>query len=63
MIIWKLKSCPRCRGDIFLDQELDGWHEQCLQCGYVHNIPNTVNVHQYSGDKEKELSKLPSQYP
>jgi len=64
MVMWKLKSCPRCRGDIFIDKELDGWHEQCLQCGYVRNIPNTVNVHQHSGDKgRKELSKLSSRYP
>jgi len=21
-------------GDILLDRDLDGWHEQCLQCSY-----------------------------
>jgi len=34
MVRWKLKSCPRCGGDIFIDRDLDGWHEQCLQCSY-----------------------------
>ena len=34
MVLWKLKKCPRCHGDLFLDNDLDGWYEQCLQCGY-----------------------------
>jgi hypothetical protein len=31
---WKLKTCPRCQGDLFLDKDMDGWYEQCLQCGF-----------------------------
>ena len=31
---WKVKSCPRCKGDMFLDRDLDSWYEQCLQCSY-----------------------------
>ncbi len=31
---WKLKTCPRCQGDLFVDKDLDGWFEQCLQCSY-----------------------------
>ena len=34
MVLWKLKKCPRCHGDLFLDRDTDGWYEQCLQCGY-----------------------------
>jgi hypothetical protein len=34
MVMWKLKTCPRCQGDLFLDKDVDGWYEQCLQCGY-----------------------------
>jgi len=34
MVLWKLKKCPRCHGDLFLDSDTDGWYEQCLQCGY-----------------------------
>jgi len=61
MVTWKLKSCPRCRGDISIDRELDGWYEQCLQCGYLHGIPSAVEVYRRSGDKEKkELSRLHS---
>lgn len=34
MVRWRVKSCPRCGGDIFIDRGLDGWYEQCLQCSY-----------------------------
>ena len=34
MVMWKTKSCPRCGGDTFIDNDMDGWYEQCLQCGY-----------------------------
>ena len=33
MLRWKLKACPRCRGDLFVDKDQDNWYEQCLQCG------------------------------
>lgn len=37
MATWKPKSCPRCSGDMFLE---DGykWYEHCLQCGYTHEM-------------------------
>ncbi len=34
MVFWKLKSCPRCGGDIFTAHDLNGEYEQCLQCCY-----------------------------
>ncbi len=30
-----LDSCPRCKGDLFLDHDDYGWYWQCLQCGYI----------------------------
>lgn len=35
MVTWKVKSCPRCSGDLFLDIEEQTWLEHCLQCGYI----------------------------
>jgi len=59
MVTWRLKSCPRCGGDISIDRELDGWYEQCLQCGYQRAISSTGEVYRRSGDKEKkELAGL-----
>jgi ribosomal protein L37E len=33
-IQWILHSCPRCGGDILVEQDYDGWTKTCLQCGY-----------------------------
>jgi len=33
--IWLLKGCPRCRGDVFIDQDNDGnYLMTCLYCGW-----------------------------
>lgn len=32
---WKPKSCPRCRGDMFMGNDEDGWYQKCLQCSYL----------------------------
>ncbi len=34
MVRWRLKSCPRCGGDLFIDRDMDFWYELCLQCSY-----------------------------
>ena len=34
MTRWRLKSCPRCGGDLLVDKDLDNWYEQCLQCAW-----------------------------
>jgi ribosomal protein S27AE len=34
MTRWKVKGCPRCGGDMFIDRDLDSWYQQCLQCSY-----------------------------
>jgi len=33
-MLWQ-KSCPRCRGDLALDRDLDGPFIGCIQCGAV----------------------------
>lgn len=39
--MWRSKSCPKCRGDVFVELDLtDGeWYEYCLQCSYRHYLP------------------------
>jgi hypothetical protein len=32
--MWKMKSCPRCSGDVIVDRDIYGWYEWCFQCGY-----------------------------
>jgi len=33
-MVW-MKTCPRCRGDLALDYDLDGAFIGCIQCGAV----------------------------
>ncbi len=30
----QFKACPRCTGDLFLEQDEYDWNWTCLQCGY-----------------------------
>ena len=55
MAWWKSKSCPRCDGDMFIDRDLYGWYEQCIQCSYARDLKNTVKSGQRAyGEKEEE---------
>ena len=42
----KLKSCPKCHGDVVVDRDQWGWYEQCIQCGYLHDLQNMIEVRQ-----------------
>lgn len=44
MAVWKLKSCPRCNGDLFVQRESEGWVECCLLCGYEKDVSDMVTV-------------------
>ena len=30
---WRLKACPRCNGDMFIDRSVED-AEVCIQCGF-----------------------------
>ena len=38
MVTWRLKDCPRCGGDTFIDKDIDGWYQQCLLCAYRREL-------------------------
>jgi hypothetical protein len=40
-MIW-LKECPRCQGDLILDQDHYGKYRTCLQCGYLRDLVETA---------------------
>ena len=42
MAFWKLKSCPKCNGNLFIQRETDDWYEACPSCGYQRDISNLV---------------------
>ncbi|MFC2051207.1 hypothetical protein ACFLT4_00560 [Chloroflexota bacterium] len=60
--MWKLQGCPRGKGDICIVKESYGWYEQYLQCGYLRNIPSTVEARQHRNleEEKKELVRLHS---
>lgn len=37
----KLKACPRCAGDMLANRDLYGNYAECLQCGYMCDLPDT----------------------
>jgi len=34
----KFKVCPRCRGDLYLAEDVFGRYLSCLQCGYLKDV-------------------------
>lgn len=39
-----LKSCPRCRGDLNVRDDIYGAYKQCVQCGYMQDIQVSQSV-------------------
>ena len=35
----ELRACPRCHGDLHTNRDIYGSYRQCLQCGYMRDIP------------------------
>ncbi len=40
MVLWRFKSCPRCKGDLFISMDMHVWFEQCLQCSHRRDLKN-----------------------
>ena len=54
MVVWRLKSCPRCGGDSFIDRDIDeGWFEQCLQCGCRRSLSEVLSQVVVRGEADK----------
>ncbi len=52
--MWRLKGCPKCKGDIFLEKDIDGWYERCLQCGYNRDLETIVEVKEQPSVRKRE---------
>ncbi len=37
-----LKCCPRCKGDIYVENDTHGHFMECLQCGFSRDLPDTM---------------------
>ena len=56
---WKLKSCPRCGGDLLIEKDLYGWNEKCFQCSFSRDLKESVKSEKVSDltDKTETYSK------
>ena len=54
-----MKGCPRCKGDLFLDQDASSRDVVCLQCGYRREI-SSLDLCRIMMDSEKRR-KAPEQ--
>jgi len=50
----RIKSCTRCNGDMFADRDQHGKFIQCLQCGYLRELPDRPNGQLHLSEKERE---------
>ena len=63
MEISRLDRCPKCKGYVMLQRDSYGWYEECLQCGYVHDLLTFAEAEQRraEGIKSEDLLGLQSQ--
>ena len=54
MTRWRIKGCPRCGGDVFIDKDLNGWYEQCLQCSYRSELKSLTGLKKQPIQRDKE---------
>ena len=50
-----LKSCPKCKGDILLRNDFDGFFVSCIQCGYAKDF-DKAKVAEAKVGREKTLA-------
>lgn len=60
--MFRWNSCPRCKGDVWLDRDEYGWYEECLMCGYTHDLRMAVaaSPHNERDYTEKRKAKQAS---
>jgi len=56
MAMWELKKCPRCGGNMFIDGDIYGWYEKCLQCGYCCELRGLGGLPRNSVQKDEMLA-------
>jgi hypothetical protein len=51
--ISRLDRCPKCKGYVMLQKDNYGWYEECLQCGYVHDLLTIAEAEWKRAEEEK----------
>ena len=56
MPILKLERCPKCKGHLILEKDNYGVYQQCLQCGYLHDIKTFSVIGEQEIEKDEEVA-------
>jgi hypothetical protein len=56
--IVRLDRCPKCKGYVMLQKDSYGLYEECLQCGYVHDLLTVAEAEQRRAEEEKSEELL-----
>ena len=56
--MWNFKRCPRCRGDIYIDEDTDRCYEKCLQCGYERELERVAVARKPRRNEAEKLEAL-----
>jgi len=52
----KIEACPRCKnGYLTLDKDFYGWYEYCVQCGYIHDLPDLPKINRVAVKSGKNI--------
>ncbi len=53
----RIRTCPRCRGNVLVDWDRHGWYEHCLQCGYQRDLEDVEKITAPATKAEKASAK------
>jgi DNA-directed RNA polymerase subunit M/transcription elongation factor TFIIS len=56
--MWNFKKCPRCRGDVYIDEDADRSYEKCLQCGYEREMERVSFSRKNPGTEAEKLGAI-----
>ena len=51
-VMIKFKVCPRCHGDLYLNEDVFGKYFNCLQCGYMKDEEAPALPKKRTGNKQ-----------
>lgn len=54
----KVKSCPRCKGDVVRSRDQYGWVEECIQCGQPYDADTFRNNRRHLADERRNRKSI-----
>ena len=54
MKIPRLDRCPKCKGFLMREKDRYGLYEQCMQCGYIHDLQTVGWVDKQHAEEKGE---------